>query len=64
MKQDLVFSLDEIYDEAVNYTNSLINLYEELIIFMKPNIIINPIIENVKVKNSEVNLDGFFKLRE
>ncbi len=57
-----LFSFDELLSEMVEYTNSIILLYEKLYDALKDNIQINPMTKEPKItKVTEYNLDNYFK---
>lgn len=65
IKSESLYSLDDIYDELINYRESLINLYNDLHVLIEPNLDYNPLLPSRKAKkNSTINLDAYFKQPE
>ncbi|MEH7504071.1 hypothetical protein V7152_18990 [Neobacillus drentensis] len=62
MKENRRYSLDSIYKEMIEFGNGLIDLYENLLALIEPNISFNPMLPNKPIKKIRtVNLDKYFK---
>lgn len=65
IKSESLYSLDDIYDELVNYRESLIDLYNDLFILIDSNLDFNPLLPEREAKKiSTINLDTYFKQME
>lgn len=63
LQLDTVVSLQDVYTEAINYGNKLIDLYEEFYKVIVPNFELSPTLSGPPTvsKISEVNVDEYFK---
>lgn len=61
IKNESLYSLDEIHNELISYTNDIIDLFDEVSKLIDPHLEFNPLLESAKFKSSSLNLDKFFK---
>lgn len=61
IKNESLYSLDEIHKELISYTNDIIHLFDEPGNLIDPHLEFNPLLESVKFKTSSLNLDKHFK---
>ncbi|SMQ77480.1 hypothetical protein SAMN05444673_2808 [Bacillus sp. OV166] len=61
IKNESLYSLDEIHKELINYANDIIDLFEDVSKLIDAHLEFNPLLESAKFKSTSLNLDKFFK---